>query len=102
VIIAASALLSAPPSFPGSPFKPARLSASNRESTQEFLLRQQQLLTFLRKKLNNMARSASKKNAETLDASAKVAKAAPAHAADSFAAMLDQAFGKTGSLRQCR
>ncbi|MFA5040754.1 MAG: 30S ribosomal protein S1 [Bdellovibrionales bacterium] len=45
-----------------------------------------------------MARSASKKNAESLAASASAAKATAAPSADSFAAMLDQAFGKTGSL----
>jgi small subunit ribosomal protein S1 len=45
-----------------------------------------------------MARSASKKNVESLNASAIAANAATAPAADSFAAMLDQAFGKKGSL----
>jgi small subunit ribosomal protein S1 len=47
-----------------------------------------------------MARSASKKNVENLKNSAelKAANAAITPAADSFAAMLDQAFGKTGSL----
>jgi small subunit ribosomal protein S1 len=45
-----------------------------------------------------MARSASKKNVESLAASAKAANAATNHAPDSFAALLEQSFGKTGSL----
>jgi small subunit ribosomal protein S1 len=45
-----------------------------------------------------MARSASKKNVENVKAAALAAKDTPTPSADSFAAMLDQAFGKTGSL----
>ncbi|MGB9151635.1 MAG: 30S ribosomal protein S1 [Alphaproteobacteria bacterium] len=47
-----------------------------------------------------MARSASQKNAESMKASAQVkaANEATAHSPDSFAAMLEQSFGKTGSL----
>ncbi len=45
-----------------------------------------------------MARSATKRNVESLNAAAKKAANQSAHAVDSFAAMLDDAFGKTGSL----
>ncbi|MDR3424377.1 MAG: 30S ribosomal protein S1 [Alphaproteobacteria bacterium] len=45
-----------------------------------------------------MARSASKKNVERLAASAKAANAATTPSPDSFAALLEASFGKTGSL----